>query len=217
MSEKIWYTKTHSRTKAPEYAAQVLPDHVLKDAKAGVQAGKDKLSMGNEVNMIALKITNVKQFMGRLLAGEDFDSFLLEEATISTYNTFHIDGRQNRDFYSSEEWEDKELRPYDFSTWKAIRPVCFNLIKGTRTPSSFQFVLLLIPEYMASILKKGDTSVTPLQIKAFVLNIRYDGTALTLVTGTSYHTFLMDKTPDALWDQSVRQFLSNREIAFEEQ
>lgn len=167
--------------------------------------------------MIALKITNVKQFMGRLLAGEDFDSFLLEEATISTYNTFHIDGRQNRDFYSSEEWEDKELRPYDFSTWKAIRLVCFNLIKGTRTPSSFQFVLQLMPEYMASILKKGDTSVTPLQIKAFVLNIRYDGTALTLVTGTSYHTFLMDKTPDALWDQSVRQFLSNREISFEEQ
>ena len=31
-----------------------------------------------EVVMIALKITNVKQFMGKLLGGEDFDSFLLE-------------------------------------------------------------------------------------------------------------------------------------------
>ncbi len=49
--------------------------------------------------MIALKITNVKQFMAKLLGGEDFDSFLLEEATISTYNTFMIDGHQNRDFY----------------------------------------------------------------------------------------------------------------------
>lgn len=191
--------------------------NILQNPKTGYSPQAKKSDIGKEVNMIALKITNVKQFMGRLLAGEDFDSFLLEEATISTYNTFHIDGRQNRDFYSSEEWENKELRPYDFSTWKAIRPVCFNLIKGTRTPSSFQFVLQLMPEYMASILKKGDTSVTPLQIKAFVLNIRYDGTALTLVTGTSYHTFLMDKTPDALWDQSVRQFLSNREISFEEQ
>lgn len=191
--------------------------NILQNPKNGYSPQAKKSDIGKEVNMIALKITNVKQFMGRLLAGEDFDSFLLEEATISTYNTFHINGRQNRDFYSSEEWEDKELRPYDFSTWKAIRPVCFNLIKGTRTPSSFQFVLQLMPEYMASILKKGDTSVTPLQIKAFVLNIRYDGTALTLVTGTSYHTFLMDKTPDALWDQSVRQFLSNREISFEEQ
>ncbi len=170
-----------------------------------------------EVVMIALKITNVKQFMGKLLGGEDFDSFLLEEATISTYNTFRIDGRQNRDFYSSEEWEDKKLRPYDFTAWKAIRPICFDLIKGTRTPSSFQFVLHLIPEYMASILRKGDTSVTPLQISAFVLNIRYDGSALTLVTGTSYNTFLMDKTPDALWDQAIREFLAKREIGFEEQ
>ena len=41
--------------------------------------------------MIALKITHIKQFMNRLLAGEDFDSFLLEEASISTYNTFTID------------------------------------------------------------------------------------------------------------------------------
>ena len=155
--------------------------------------------------------------MGKLLGGEDFDPFLLEEASISMYNTFRIDGHQNRDFYSSEEWEDKELRPYNFTAWKTIRPICFDLIKGTRTPSSFQFVLHLIPEYAASILKRGDTSVTPQQIKAFVLNIRYDGTGLTLITGTSYHTFLMDKTPDALWDQAIRQFLTKREIAFEEQ
>lgn len=166
--------------------------------------------------MIALKITNVKQFMGKLLGGDDFDSFLLEEASISTYNTFQIDGRQNKAFYTSEEWEDRDLRPYDFTQWKVIRPVCFDLIKGRRTPASFQFVLHLIPEYTASILKKGDTGVTPQQIRGFVLNIRYDGTGLTLVTGTSYHTFLMDKLPDALWDQSVRQFLAKRDIAFEE-
>ena len=53
--------------------------------------------------------------MGKLLTGEDFDSFLLEEASIRTYNTFIIDGHQNRDFYSTEEWEDKQIRPYDFS------------------------------------------------------------------------------------------------------
>ncbi len=166
--------------------------------------------------MIALKIINVKQFMGRLLGADDFDGFLLEEASISTYNTFQIDGHQNRAFYTSEEWEDRELRPYAFTQWKVIRPVCFDLIKGRRTPAAFHFVLHLIPEYTASILKRGDTSVTPDQVRGFVLNIRYDGQTLTLITGTSYHTFLMDKTPDVLWDQAVRQFLSKREIYFEE-
>lgn len=166
--------------------------------------------------MIALKITNVKQFMGKLLGSDTFDSFLLEEASISTYNTFLIDGHQNREFYTSQEWEDETIRPYDFSEWKYIRPICFDLIKGTRTPSAFRFVLHLIPKYVSSILDKGDTNVEAKQVKAFVLNIKYDGTGLTLVTGTAFHTFLMDKSPDALWDKSVRQFLSQKGIAYEE-
>lgn len=166
--------------------------------------------------MIALKITNVKQFMGKLLASEEFDSFMLEEAAISTYNTFMIDGHQNRDFYTTEEWEDKDTRPYDFTTWKQIRPICFSLIKGTHTPSAFKFILHLIPDYTASVLKNGDTSVTPQQIKALVLTVKYDGTVLTLITGTSFHTFIMDKTVDVLWDNAIRQFLDKRGINYEE-
>lgn len=165
--------------------------------------------------MIALKITNVKQFMSKFLARDAFDSFLLEQATISTYNTFTIDGRENRDFYSLEEWEDREIRPYEFTAWKKIRPVCFDLIKGKRTPTAFHFVLHLIPDYASSILQKGDTNVTAGQVKAFVLNVKYDGTALTLITGTAFHTFIMDKTPDELWDRAVRQFLANRQIDFQ--
>lgn len=166
--------------------------------------------------MIALKIMNIKQFMGKLLGSEDFDAFLLEEASISTYNTFRIDGHQNREFYTAEEWDDQTIRPYDFSAWKTMRPICFDLIKGTRTPSAFRFVLHLIPSHVDSILQNGDTAVTSQQIKALVLNIKYDGTGLTLVTGTAFHTFLMDKTPDALWDQAVRRFLSQKSIAYEE-
>ena len=153
--------------------------------------------------MISLQIKNIKQFMNQFLAGDAFDSFLLEQASISTYNTFTIDGRENRAFYTSEEWEDGETRPYEFTQWKKIRPVCFDLIKGKRTPTAFHFVLHLLPEYTASLLEKGDTTVTPDQVKAFVLNIKYDGTSLTLITGTAFHTFLMDKTPDMLWDRAV--------------
>ena len=73
-----------------------------------------------------------------------------------------------------------------------------------------------LPILAASILQKGDTAVTPQQVRAFVLNIKYDGTTLMLVTGTSFHTFLMDKTPDTLWDNAVRQFLSKQDISYEE-
>lgn len=49
--------------------------------------------------MIALQIKDVKHFMGRLLGTDLLDSFLLEEAVVSTYNTFTIDGRMNRAFF----------------------------------------------------------------------------------------------------------------------
>lgn len=166
--------------------------------------------------MIALKITNVKQFMGKLLASEAFDAFLTEEASISTYNTFLIDGHQNRDFYTNEEWEDKEIRPYDFTEWKQLRTICYSLIKGKKTPSAFKFILHLIPDYVPSILKSEDTAVTPQQIKALVLTIKYDGTSLTLITGTAFHTFIMDKSVDILWDNAVKKFLDKREISYEE-
>lgn len=166
--------------------------------------------------MISLQIKNIRQFMNQFLAGDAFDSFLLEQASISTYNTFTIDGRENRAFYTSEEWDDREIRPYEFTPWKKIRPVCFDLIKGKRTPTAFQFVLHLIPDYAASLLEKGDTAVTADQVKAFVLNIKYDGSALTLITGTAFHTFLMDRTPDALWDRAVRQFLAKHQIDCDE-
>ena len=153
--------------------------------------------------------------MGKLLTSETFDHFLLEEASISTYNTFMIDGHQNRDFYTNEEWEDASVRPYEFSTWKQIRPICFSLIKGTHTPTAFRFVLHLTPESTLSILEKGGSDITLQQLKAYVLTIKYDGTALTLVTGSAFHTFVMDKTVDLLWDNALKQFLAAQEISFE--
>lgn len=165
--------------------------------------------------MISFKIKNVKRFMGKFLTSESFDSFLVEEASISTYNTFLIDGRQNREFYTTEEWEDKEIRPYDFTEWKKLRPVCYSLIKGHKTPCAFKFVLHLIPDYVPSILNGGDTGITPQQIKAFVLTVRYDENGLTLVTGTSFHTFLLDKSADELWDRAMGRFLDKREIEYE--
>ena len=168
------------------------------------------------MTMIALQITNIRQFMGKLLGSGDFDSFLLEEASISTYNTFLIDGHQNRAFYSAEEWNDEAVRPYDFSMWKTIRPICFDLIKGTRTPAAFRFVLHLIPQHIPALLQRGGATVTAEQVKAFVLNIKYDGASLTVVTGTALHTFLPDKSPDRIWDEAVREFLARKEISFEE-
>lgn len=166
--------------------------------------------------MIALQISSLKQFMNAFLASDTFDIFLLEQASVSTYNTFDIDGRQNKSFYSSEEWEDANIRPYEFSRWKDMRGLCFDLIKGKHTPTSFKFVLQLCPEYIEGILKNEDTLLKSDDIKALIITLKYDGNRLLLVTGTALRTFIPDKSLDQYWDNAIRRFLSKKELSYEE-
>jgi len=52
--------------------------------------------------MLALKFTETKSVMSKLLLSPVFDRFLLTEAAISTGITISMDGHFHKDFYSSE-------------------------------------------------------------------------------------------------------------------
>ena len=165
--------------------------------------------------MKAFQIKDVKNFMSRLLGSDAFDSFLLAEASITTYNTFLIDGRMIREFFIGDVNDEGSLPPYEFSEWKNMRSLCFDLIKGKRTPVNFKFIFHLKPELVEQILSKAEAQISLQDVKAFVLNIKYDGSMLTCITATAFHTFLPDKTPDKLWDEYLTGFLSSLEIPFE--
>ncbi len=165
--------------------------------------------------MLAMKISSTKSFMNHLLVADTFDNFLMAEATISTAHTYQIDGHINKDFFSSEELTDAALLPYDFSEWKDMKPLCFNLIKGKHTPLFFKFVLHLKPEAVGKLMAAGACSVPTEQIKALVLTIKYDGTQVVLTTGSSFQTFVMSKEPDTIWDKALQQFLARKGIDYE--
>lgn len=165
--------------------------------------------------MLALQITSMKSFMNHLLVADTFENFLFAEATISTANTYQIDGHINKDFYSAEELSDPNCCPYDFTQWKDIKPFVFNLIKGKRTPLFFKIVLHLNPANVGKLLAAGGCSIPAEQIKALVLTIKYDGTHAVLTTGSAFNTFIMSKEPDEIWDKAMVQFLSRKEIPFE--
>ena len=95
--------------------------------------------------MKAYQIKAIKNFMGKLLGTDAFDSFLLAEAVITTYNTFTIDGHMEKEFFTGDINNDDALPPYEFSKWEDMRALCFDLIKGKRTPLNFKFVLHLKP------------------------------------------------------------------------
>lgn len=165
--------------------------------------------------MISLKIEDMKLFTSSLFVGDTFDGFLLREASISTFNTFTIDGKIRRGYYSEEELEEKEIEP--FSSWPMIKPFCFSLIKGKRLPGSFKIVLLLSVSGREHFLAGRHFPFPPDNIQGLYVNIRYEEEKLVCITGTSVSAFTMDKTLDEEWDQAFKDFLKNSQIAFSEE
>ena len=163
--------------------------------------------------MTALQITSMKQFMHQLLISDAFEPFLLEEAVIGGASTFTIDGHVNREFYGSD---DSVEILYDLRPWSEIKGLCFDLIKGKHTPLFFRFVFHLMPEKAQALLEKENCDIDPSQVKALVLNVRYDGSKAVLTTGTAFHTFLLSKEPDVIWDRALKKYLNGKGILWEE-
>ncbi|MDO5426131.1 MAG: DUF5721 family protein [Eubacteriales bacterium] len=162
--------------------------------------------------MQAFQILDVKGFMGKLLLSSTFDSFLLSEATITTFNVFSIDGHFHNDYFSDL---DSEHPKQSLSRWEQVRPFCFSLIKGKYTPLSLKIVFQLSEKNVERLLQQSGISLTPEDIEGLYLNIRYDGTSLSCVTGTSLKLFTLDKTLEYTWDHMVASFLKQKEIPCE--
>jgi hypothetical protein len=167
--------------------------------------------------MIALEIKTIKKFMNSLLVSQQFEHFLVEEAVITTFNTFNIDGHIVKEFFTSEELEELDNhQDVNFSSWKDIRPICFELIKGKKTPVSFKVVLLASNELIEKIAANPECGVAANLIRSLVINIRYDNGKVTCITGTSFTTFVMDKSVEKLWDIYVKHTFSEFGLDFEE-
>ena len=94
--------------------------------------------------MKAFELTEKKEFMHLLLRSELFDNFLLSEATIHAAVKYDIDGRINKSFFADkDDLSGQHLDGLTYLPYGQIRPVCFELIKGRRTPTYFKFVLML--------------------------------------------------------------------------
>jgi hypothetical protein len=166
--------------------------------------------------MLALELTNIKDFMNKFLRSEIFDHFLLQEGVITSAASYVIDGRVTRGFYSNEELEELGIRGYAFLPYAMLRTNCFDLIKGKKTPASFKFVLMLSPENLERTLESIGSGFSTDDVTGVFLNIRYQNQMLTLTTGVSYRIFSTDRTLDVEWDRLVKVFLRQHEIEFTE-
>ncbi|MCI8513269.1 MAG: hypothetical protein HFI93_01360 [Lachnospiraceae bacterium] len=148
--------------------------------------------------MIALQITDLKSFTSLLFLHDAFDAFQICEAVFSVAATYRIDGRRNRDFYDTDEWD--ALPNPEYLTWEETRPRCFEWIRGSKRPLRFKIVL------RSPNTEKG----------MCFLNIHYDNSVLRCVTGFSTSAFSPDRADEREWDERIRLYFKKKGISFEE-
>lgn len=166
--------------------------------------------------MTALSILNVKEFMNILLRSDTFDNFLLSEGSITTYMTFLLDGHCIKDFFSPEDEHYEQISSEKYIPFSLVRPTCFDLIKGKRTPYAFHFVFQLSAENQAHTLATIDSSISAGDISGMYLNLKYKNRQLVCTTGISRQMFSPDKSLEHAWDELVKRFLRSHQIPFEE-
>ncbi len=167
--------------------------------------------------MIAIKITKQKDFMGKLLTSELFDSYLVNEVTIETFNTFNIDGKINKAFYDvnpASDESDASQAIAEYSSWSALRPICLELMKGKRTPLGFKFIFYLDNTAKAQLVSSSGSDILPENV-SLGLNIKFSGSEMIITTGCAYNTFTLDKEIEKVWDAYIPKFLDNNAIEYE--
>lgn len=167
--------------------------------------------------MRCLKITDTRTFMAALFTKPLLDQFFVEEIQIVTAYTVHLNGRSVPAFYTEEELNDMPDGLPEFAFWEQLRPICFSIIKGKKTPVSFNLTLHAPAAISDTLCAREECTVQKEQVQALTCSIRYADGICRIVNGTSFKTFLPDKSLDKLWDEKLCAFLSEAGIAFEEE
>ncbi len=164
--------------------------------------------------MLACTVSDVRDFMEKLFLKDTFDGFQLVEAVIVTSNTFMIDGHIREEYYTKEEWE--ELAEKQICRWGSLRQICFQMIKGKKTPESMKLVFRMAEGGTEKLLIKSGLSYQTSDVEGLFFNVRYENQKLMLTSGVSMKLFTMDKSLERFWDQRLEKFLKQAEIACEE-
>lgn len=164
--------------------------------------------------MRSYQIQDIRDFMKKLLIAETFDTFLLSEASITTYAAFHIDGTFHPEYLGSDAAEALTTEQCGYTLWKRIRPFFFELTKGKNTPLNFHLVFRLAPHNVEHLLRQSGVSFHSEDVDGLFLNIHYDGTHLNCVSGTSLRIFSLDKSLEHAWDSMLEKFFKQKEIPF---
>ena len=148
--------------------------------------------------MFACYIKTIRDFSRLLFLEASFDAYRLASGRFVTAFTTEFDGRGPEEEGSS-----------DYILWGQVKPLAFQLIKGTVPPKSFSLALIHPSEKTRALLQEGNIKEEPGRLPLLLLNIRYREEKLLLTTGISEQGLDFQNAARlmGLWDRHVRDLL----------
>jgi len=147
--------------------------------------------------MLALELnkSTVKAFMGQLLREVLFDVFEVRSVEIVTNIRMNIDGQQAAEAEAAD--EAIQIKKPGFSTWEALRPLVYAIIKTSPKPKHVKVVFSY---------KANEACDIHANAAALFLNLAYENDSVTFTTGTAQKEFVFEKSLDIAWDEWVKAF-----------
>ena len=164
--------------------------------------------------MLALKINTARTFMHKLLIGDAFHVFSLSEASITTFNQFHIDGKLHMDFFDTDTVQQLSERNAVYSSWKDVQSYCYSIIRGKIPPLHFKFVMHLFPSQINNLPANDNFFISENELSDLFLNIQFKNNELLCTTGFFSRSFTLDRTAETTWDNAILNFFSYHQIDF---
>jgi len=146
----------------------------------------------------------VKNFMNKILRERFFDDFDLRNVEIQSFAKFDINGKANEDFLKDESQEDDNTDKVFFCKWGRVRPYVFEFVKGKIKPSYMKFVISASKELLEKI---SDNAA------ALFLNFVFEKDCVVCTTGTAQKNFSLDKKLEIAWEEYVKEFFRDIQIA----
>lgn len=163
--------------------------------------------------MIAWRISEVKDFMAKLLLKETFDRYLVTEAEITTLQTVRIQGRVRREWFDND--EEAQLYPEGYIYWRDLKSLAYQMVKGRKTPLFMKLVFRLPKEILEPFLEAAGTGVSPSDVDGLFWNLHYERSGLIVTSGVSMRMFTLDKTLEQAFDSWTADYFKAQGIVAE--
>ena len=156
--------------------------------------------------MQAFEVIDVKEFTKGLFMSDTFNNMSVVEAEFITFVKYSINGKINKSYFDDTP-ED------DYCLWGSIRQICFEIIKGKRTPTAFKLVLKFPEKFTKEWI--GENTTKGVEADMY-LNIRYMDKKLHLISSFSPKIFSVEKNLSDLFDKFVADMFRKLNIVLSE-